>query len=110
MDSSFKYFKLHLQGRFRYQPGQVRAFGMIAGGSGITPMFQVVRAVLENPSDKTKVHLVYANVMGKVGPGGHPSAMETGTKFYISNLDYSISNDDIKVIDTFFLSLIANFG
>ncbi|KAI3788567.1 hypothetical protein L2E82_01337 [Cichorium intybus] len=50
------------KGRFRYQPGQVRAFGMIAGGSGITPMFQVARAVLENPSDKTKVHLIYANV------------------------------------------------
>lgn len=29
------------QGRFRYTPGQVRAFGMLAGGSGITPMFQV---------------------------------------------------------------------
>ncbi|KAL4587296.1 hypothetical protein LXL04_000164 [Taraxacum kok-saghyz] len=50
------------KGRFRYQPGQVRAFGMIAGGSGITPMFQVARAVLENPADKTKVHLIYANV------------------------------------------------
>nr|KAJ0184646.1 hypothetical protein LSAT_V11C900485530 [Lactuca sativa] len=63
---------------------------------GVLGINQVVRAVLENPSDKTKVHLVYANVMGKVGPGGHPSAIETGTKFYISNLDYSISNDDIK--------------
>ncbi|KAK3405285.1 hypothetical protein EUGRSUZ_K01543 [Eucalyptus grandis] len=50
------------KGRFRYQPGQVRAFGMIAGGSGITPMFQVARAILENPKDKTKVHLIYANV------------------------------------------------
>ncbi|PPR87689.1 hypothetical protein GOBAR_AA33000 [Gossypium barbadense] len=30
------------KGRFRYQPGQVRAFGMIAGGSGITPMFQIL--------------------------------------------------------------------
>ncbi|KAI3525822.1 hypothetical protein L1887_04943 [Cichorium endivia] len=50
------------KGRFRYQPGQVRAFGMIAGGSGITPMFQVARAVLENPADKTIVHLIYANV------------------------------------------------
>lgn len=50
------------KGRFRYQPGQVRAFGMLAGGSGITPMFQVARAVLENPNDKTKVHLIYANV------------------------------------------------
>jgi cytochrome-b5 reductase len=29
------------QGRFKYQPNQVRAFGMIAGGTGITPMFQV---------------------------------------------------------------------
>lgn len=50
------------KGRFKYQPGQVRAFGMTAGGSGITPMFQVARAVLENPSDKTMVHLIYANV------------------------------------------------
>lgn len=33
--------KILLQGRFRYQPGQVRAFGMLAGGSGITPMYQV---------------------------------------------------------------------
>ncbi|KAF7147405.1 hypothetical protein RHSIM_Rhsim03G0046200 [Rhododendron simsii] len=49
-------------GRFKYQPGQVRAFGMLAGGSGITPMFQVARAILENPKDKTKVHLIYANV------------------------------------------------
>lgn len=50
------------KGRFKYQPGQVRAFGMIAGGSGITPMFQVARAILENPNDKTIVHLIYANV------------------------------------------------
>ncbi|GAB2272721.1 NADH-cytochrome b5 reductase [Dionaea muscipula] len=50
------------KGRFKYQPGQVRAFGMLAGGSGITPMFQVARAILENPKDKTKVHLIYGNV------------------------------------------------
>ncbi|GMN39663.1 hypothetical protein TIFTF001_008890 [Ficus carica] len=50
------------KGRFKYTPGQVRAFGMLAGGSGITPMFQVARAILENPKDKTKVHLIYANV------------------------------------------------
>ncbi|KAL7093097.1 hypothetical protein ACP275_11G022000 [Erythranthe tilingii] len=50
------------KGRFKYQPGQVRAFGMLAGGSGITPMFQVTRAILENTSDQTKVHLIYANV------------------------------------------------
>ncbi|KAM4071750.1 hypothetical protein ACJW30_11G082100 [Castanea mollissima] len=28
------------KGRFIYKPGQARAFGMLAGGSGITPMFQ----------------------------------------------------------------------
>ncbi|CAN7067874.1 unnamed protein product, partial [Brassica rapa subsp. trilocularis] len=50
------------KGRFKYQPGQFRAFGMLAGGSGITPMFQVARTILENPTDKTKVHLIYANV------------------------------------------------
>lgn len=50
------------KGRFKYQPGQVRAFGMLAGGSGITPMYQVARAILENPNDTTKVHLIYANV------------------------------------------------
>ncbi|ONM36998.1 Cytochrome b5 reductase [Zea mays] len=50
------------KGRFKYHVGQVRAFGMLAGGSGITPMFQVARAILENPNDNTKVHLIYANV------------------------------------------------
>ncbi|CAK7325133.1 unnamed protein product [Dovyalis caffra] len=49
------------QGRFNYKPGQARAFGMIAGGSGITPIFQLTRAILENPKDKTCVHLIYAN-------------------------------------------------
>ncbi|KAI4301002.1 hypothetical protein L6164_034321 [Bauhinia variegata] len=50
------------KGRFKYKTGDVRAFGMLAGGSGITPMFQVARAILENPKDRTKVHLIYANV------------------------------------------------
>ncbi|KAJ4834853.1 NADH-cytochrome b5 reductase [Turnera subulata] len=50
------------KGRFKYQPNQVRAFGMIAGGTGITPMFQVTRAILENANDKTNIHLIYANV------------------------------------------------
>ncbi|CAJ2657184.1 unnamed protein product [Trifolium pratense] len=50
------------KGRFSYKPGQVRALGMIAGGSGITPMFQLIRAIVENPKDKTKVYLIYANV------------------------------------------------
>jgi hypothetical protein len=35
---------------------------MVAGGSGITPMFQVASAILRDPRDATKVFLVYANV------------------------------------------------
>ncbi|KAG4906794.1 hypothetical protein AAZX31_20G050000 [Glycine max] len=50
------------KGRFKYQPNQVRALGMIAGGTGITPMFQVTRAILENQQDKTNINLIYANV------------------------------------------------
>ena len=35
---------------------------MIAGGTGITPMYQVARHVFGNPNDKTKVTLVFGNV------------------------------------------------
>lgn len=31
--------------------------------------------------------------------GGRASSIETGTKLYISNLDYGVSSDDIKVPD-----------
>ncbi|KAM7260094.1 hypothetical protein ACFE04_015835 [Oxalis oulophora] len=50
------------KGRFKYQPNKVGAFGMLAGGTGIAPMFQVARAILENASDKTNINLIYANV------------------------------------------------
>ena len=35
---------------------------LIAGGTGITPMYQLARAIFKNPEDKTKVTLVYGNV------------------------------------------------
>uniref|UniRef100_A0A060T2E0 NADH-cytochrome b5 reductase n=1 Tax=Blastobotrys adeninivorans TaxID=409370 RepID=A0A060T2E0_BLAAD len=50
------------KGNFVYTPGMVRAFGMVAGGTGITPMYQIIRAIATNPQDKTEVHLVFANV------------------------------------------------
>jgi nitrate reductase (NAD(P)H) len=35
---------------------------MVAGGSGITPIYQVIQAVLrDQPEDRTEMHLVYAN-------------------------------------------------
>lgn len=35
---------------------------MIAGGTGITPMYQIIKAALKNPFDKTVISLIYANV------------------------------------------------
>ncbi|KAK9452339.1 uncharacterized protein V1518DRAFT_410977 [Limtongia smithiae] len=50
------------KGAMVYRPGLVRAFGMIAGGTGIAPMLQIIRAVLKNPDDKTEISLIFANV------------------------------------------------
>jgi cytochrome-b5 reductase len=50
------------KGQMVYRPGLVRAFGMIAGGTGITPMLQIIRAILKNPSDRTQISLIFANV------------------------------------------------
>lgn len=50
------------KGSFKYVPNMVREFGMIAGGTGITPMYQIIKAILKNPEDKTRVKLLFANV------------------------------------------------
>ena len=41
--------------------GQVKKFSMIAGGTGITPMWQVLSEILANKEDKTHVKLLFAN-------------------------------------------------
>jgi len=35
--------------------------GMIAGGTGITPMLQLIKAVVKDPDDKTQLWLLFAN-------------------------------------------------
>lgn len=50
------------KGQFKYHAALSREIGMIAGGTGITPMLQIVRAALKNPLDRTKLSLIYANV------------------------------------------------
>ncbi|KAK7419237.1 NADH-cytochrome b5 reductase [Neonectria punicea] len=52
------------KGAFVYSPNMVRRFGMIAGGTGITPMIQVMRAILRERlnGDRTEVDLIFANV------------------------------------------------
>ncbi|KAK7292075.1 hypothetical protein RIF29_07740 [Crotalaria pallida] len=48
--------------KLRYTPNMKKHIGMIAGGTGITPMLQVIEAIVKNPDDKTQISLLYANV------------------------------------------------
>lgn len=52
------------KGCFVYTPNMVRHFGMIAGGTGITPMLQIINAVVRGRAsgDITEVDLIFANV------------------------------------------------
>src|SRR5436190_14363015 len=34
---------------------------MLAGGTGITPMLQLVRAIIKDPTDETQASLLFAN-------------------------------------------------
>merc|ERR1712086_624678 len=42
-------------------PNKHKEIGMIAGGSGITPMLQVIEELLEAPEDTTKMTLLFCN-------------------------------------------------
>ncbi|KAF1776054.1 Riboflavin synthase-like beta-barrel [Phytophthora cactorum] len=56
--------EIHIKHRVRDVVPEVRKaakIGMIAGGTGITPMLQVVRRVLQDPEDKTEFYLLFAN-------------------------------------------------
>ncbi|GAX80681.1 hypothetical protein CEUSTIGMA_g8116.t1 [Chlamydomonas eustigma] len=50
------------KGQLSYKPNMKKKIGMLAGGSGITPMYQVMNAILKNPKDTTEVSLVFGNV------------------------------------------------
>lgn len=48
--------------KFDYKPNKFKHIGCIAGGTGITPMFQFVQGICENSKvDKTRISLVYSN-------------------------------------------------
>ncbi|CCH41732.1 hypothetical protein BN7_1271 [Wickerhamomyces ciferrii] len=48
-------------GRFNYATNSSKEIGIVAGGSGITPILQVISEVTTTPEDFTKLHLIYAN-------------------------------------------------
>ena len=55
------------KGAMVYSPNLCRRIGMVAGGTGITPMLQIIRAIVRGRprnggTDTTKVDLIFANV------------------------------------------------
>lgn len=57
--------KLLVKGPFSKIPVTLnlkRELGLIAGGTGITPMYQIIQHVLQTPNDITKLSLLFANV------------------------------------------------
>jgi cytochrome-b5 reductase len=49
------------KGAMRYRKGMSKELGLVGGGTGITPLFQIIRAICEDKTDNTKISLVYAN-------------------------------------------------
>jgi cytochrome-b5 reductase len=49
-------------GGFEYQPNKVEELLLVAGGVGVTPCLQLIRHVLNNVVDKTKISLLWANM------------------------------------------------
>lgn len=49
------------KGAMRYRRGMAKSIGMVGGGTGITPLFQLIRAICEDKNDDTRVTLIYGN-------------------------------------------------
>lgn len=48
--------------KYPWSPNKHDHICLLAGGTGITPMYQLARAIFKNPEDKTKVTLVFGNL------------------------------------------------
>ncbi|KAL0474313.1 NADH-cytochrome b5 reductase [Neurospora intermedia] len=48
--------------KYPWEANKHKHIALVAGGTGITPMYQLIRAIFNNPDDKTKVTLVFGNV------------------------------------------------
>ncbi|KAI1842264.1 hypothetical protein JX266_011549 [Neoarthrinium moseri] len=44
---------------FSYKPNQFPQVTLIAGGAGITPIYQLASGILQNPEDKTRIDLIF---------------------------------------------------
>ncbi|KNE58566.1 hypothetical protein AMAG_04130 [Allomyces macrogynus ATCC 38327] len=89
------------KGQFKYTPNMVRAIGMIAGGTGITPMFQVIQAVLANPEDKTQLRLIFANFAVYYVLNNPPASWTGGVGFVTKDIvaqHLPGASKDVKVL------------
>ena len=48
--------------KYPWEPNKHKHIALVAGGTGITPMYQLCRAIFNNPDDQTKVTLVFGNI------------------------------------------------
>lgn len=48
--------------KYKWTPNKHNEIALLGGGSGITPLYQLMHEINKNPEDKTKVHLIYGNV------------------------------------------------
>ncbi|KAI9841832.1 MAG: NADH-cytochrome b5 reductase [Thelocarpon superellum] len=48
--------------KYPWEANKHEHIALIAGGTGITPMYQLCRAIFKNPNDKTNVTLVFGNI------------------------------------------------
>lgn len=48
--------------KWKWEPNQYKLIALIGGGTGITPLYQLLHHITQNPEDKTKVLLYYGNL------------------------------------------------
>merc|ERR1712242_677147 len=47
--------------QWKYTKGDYKHIGMVAGGTGVTPLLQTIGAILDDQTDDTKITLVFCN-------------------------------------------------
>ncbi|EDO18237.1 hypothetical protein Kpol_543p67 [Vanderwaltozyma polyspora DSM 70294] len=47
--------------KWKWVPNSFESITLIGGGTGITPLYQLIHAITKNPNDKTKIRLFYSN-------------------------------------------------
>ncbi|KAG0341343.1 NADH-cytochrome b5 reductase [Podila humilis] len=48
--------------KYPLKANQHQSVSLIAGGSGVTPMYQIISGLLKDKTDKTKINFIFANV------------------------------------------------